>query len=217
MFGHASMNRAFKLVWNSARGAYVAVPETAKGHGGASSTVKTAGSLASVFLTIGLLGPTPPLYAQVMPATTVLPTGSNANAYLAGNGVPIVNINTANSAGVSHNKYTRFDVEQKGLVLNNGNNTQAARQSQLAGQVVGNINLTNEARLIINEVVSTNRSMLGGFIEVLGNRADVIVANPYGITCAGCGFINTDRITRSMAACRALTSVAATFWSMARA
>jgi filamentous hemagglutinin len=195
MFGHASMNRAFKLVWNSARGAYVAVPETAKGHGGSASTVKITPHLASVFVTLGLIGGGPGPYAQVMPATTVVPTGSVANAYLAGKGVPVVNINTANSAGVSHNKYTRFDVESIGLVLNNGNTSQAARQSQLAGQVVGNVNLTNEARIIINEVVSTNRSMLGGFIEVLGGRADVIVANPYGITCAGCGFINTDRIT----------------------
>jgi filamentous hemagglutinin len=189
------MNRAFKLVWSDSRRAYVAVPETAKGHGGSSSTVKIATNLATVFVALGLIGGGTGPYAQVMPATTVLPTGSVANAFLAGNGVPIVNINTANAAGVSHNKYTRFDVEAKGLVLNNGNNSQAARQSQLAGQVVGNVNLTNEARIIINEVVSTNRSMLGGFIEVLGSKADVIVANPYGITCSGCGFINTDRIT----------------------
>ena len=189
------MNRAFKLVWSDSRRAYVAVPETAKGHGGSSSTVKIATNLATVFVALGLVGGGTGPFAQVMPATTVLPTGSVANAFLAGNGVPIVNINTANAAGVSHNKYTRFDVEAKGLVLNNGNTSQAARQSQLAGQVVGNVNLTNEARVIINEVVSTNRSMLGGFIEVLGGRADVIVANPYGITCAGCGFINTDRIT----------------------
>jgi filamentous hemagglutinin len=30
---------------------------------------------------------------------------------------------------------------------------------------------------------------------VAGGRADVIVANPYGITCSGCGFFNTDRAT----------------------
>ena len=194
MFGHATMNRAFRLVWNDARGAYVAVPETAKGHGGSAGTTTT--NVAAVFLAFGLMGWGAGPLAQVLPATTVVPVaGRPTNAYISGNGVPIVNINTVNAAGVSHNQYTRFDVEAKGLVLNNGNNTQAARQSQLAGQVVGNVNLTNEARVIINEVVSTNRSMLAGFTEVLGSRADVIVANPYGISCAGCGFINSDRVT----------------------
>jgi len=72
--------------------------------------------------------------AQVVPATTVLPTGGNTNAYISPNGVPVVNINTTNPAGVSHNQYTRFNVEANGLVLNNGNTSQAARQSVLAGR-----------------------------------------------------------------------------------
>ncbi|MDQ7970202.1 MAG: hemagglutinin repeat-containing protein, partial [Oxalicibacterium faecigallinarum] len=103
--------------------------------------------------------------------------------------------NTANSAGISHNQYTRYDVEAIGLVLNNGNVSQSARQSQLAGQVVANVNLGAEARVILNEVVSPRRSTIAGFTEVVGGKADVIVANPYGITCSGCGFINTDRVT----------------------
>ncbi|MFS2097307.1 filamentous hemagglutinin N-terminal domain-containing protein, partial [Pseudomonas sp. Pseusp11] len=31
--------------------------------------------------------------------------------------------------------------------------------------------------------------------EVAGQSARVIVANPYGISCNGCGFINTPRVT----------------------
>lgn len=137
----------------------------------------------------------PEAQAQVKPATTVVPVPGKTNAYLAPNGVPVVNINTANSAGVSHNQFTRYDVEAKGMVLNNGNSSQSARQSQLAGQVTANINLAAEAKVILNEVVAPNRSTLAGYTEVLGGRADVIVANPYGITCAGCGFINSDRVT----------------------
>ncbi|WP_423815694.1 hemagglutinin repeat-containing protein, partial [Pseudomonas koreensis] len=36
---------------------------------------------------------------------------------------------------------------------------------------------------------------LRGYTEVAGQTARVIVANPYGITCNGCGFINAPRVT----------------------
>ncbi|EOU9832439.1 TPA: contact-dependent inhibition toxin CdiA, partial [Escherichia coli] len=39
------------------------------------------------------------------------------------------------------------------------------------------------------------RSLLQGYTEVAGKAANVIVANPYGITCDGCGFINTPHAT----------------------
>ena len=35
------------------------------------------------------------------------------------------------------------------------------------------------------------------YTEVAGRSAAVIVANPHGITCDGCGFINTPRVTLS--------------------
>jgi len=49
--------------------------------------------------------------------------------------------------------------------------------------------------VILNEVNSSNPSYLRGFIEVAGDRAQVIVANPSGVTCDGCGFINANRST----------------------
>ncbi|MET0962205.1 MAG: filamentous hemagglutinin N-terminal domain-containing protein [Noviherbaspirillum sp.] len=118
--------------------------------------------------------------------------GNAAAAFTAPNGVPVVNINNANGAGLSHNQYQRYDVDRHGLVLNN---SLLPGQSQLAGALKGNPNLSREAALILNEVVSANHSTLAGFTEVLGGRADVIVANPYGNTCCGCGFINSDRVT----------------------
>ena len=33
-----------------------------------------------------------------------------------------------------------------------------------------------------------------GTLEVFGAEAGVIIANPNGITCDGCGFINTNRV-----------------------
>ncbi|MDA6077013.1 filamentous hemagglutinin N-terminal domain-containing protein [Edwardsiella anguillarum] len=52
-----------------------------------------------------------------------------------------------------------------------------------------------EASIILNEVNSRNPSQLNGFIEVAGRRAEVVIANPSGITCSGCGFINANRAT----------------------
>lgn len=125
----------------------------------------------------------------------VVVAGGNTKAYTAPNGVPVVDIATPNGAGLSHNVFNDFNVGRNGLVLNNGDTGQIARQSQLAGQVSANLNLNNAARVILNEVTSGNRSTLAGYTEVLGARADVVIANQYGITCSGCGFINTPHVT----------------------
>lgn len=110
------------------------------------------------------------------------------------NGVPMVMIETPNSQGVSHNRYDQFNVGPEGLLLNNISGNFAT--TQLGGIIPGNANLSNAAAsLILNEVVSPNLSTLAGYLEVAGARADVILANPYGITCNGCGFLNMDRMT----------------------
>ncbi|WP_426576250.1 DUF637 domain-containing protein [Xenorhabdus stockiae] len=103
--------------------------------------------------------------------------------------VPVVNIATPNNAGISHNTYQEFNTGTQGAVLNNA--TQAVN-SQLAGQISANANLQGKAaELIINEVTGSNRSELLGQLEVAGQKANVMIANPNGITCDGCGFINT--------------------------
>lgn len=107
------------------------------------------------------------------------------------NGLPLVQIATPSAAGVSHNQYTTFNVDPAGVILNNAQNTALTQQ---AGYVTANPNLVNgAARVILNEVTSTNRSQLNGYTEVAGQQAEVIIANPNGISCNGCGFINTSR------------------------
>ncbi|KAA5621345.1 filamentous hemagglutinin N-terminal domain-containing protein, partial [Pseudomonas aeruginosa] len=62
------------------------------------------------------------------------------------------------------------------------------------GNIARNNNLTaGSASVILNEVTSKNASSLKGFIEVNGQKADVVIANPNGITCSGCSFVNTNK------------------------
>ena len=108
-------------------------------------------------------------------------------------GVPQVNIQTPNAQGLSHNKYVKFDVDTKGVILNNSRTDVATQQ---AGWVQGNPHLARgEAKVILNEVNSADPSILKGYVEVAGKKADVIIANPSGIHCDGCGVINSERAT----------------------
>lgn len=109
------------------------------------------------------------------------------------NTVPIINIATPNNAGISHNQFHSFNVGKQGAVLNNAT---TPVNTQLAKQVNANTHLKgNSAHLIINEVVGNGHSQLLGKLEVAGDQAKVVIANPNGITCDNCSFINTPAIT----------------------
>ncbi|WP_332770756.1 two-partner secretion domain-containing protein [Pseudomonas sp. ESBL1] len=135
-----------------------------------------------------------PLWAQAGEGIVVSAPGTSLDR--AGNGVPIVNIAAPNGSGLSHNRFSDYNVGKQGVILNNA--TGRTQATQLGGIVLGNPNLKGSAATtILNEVNGTNPSQLRGYTEVAGQRAHVIVANPHGITCDGCGFINTPRATLS--------------------
>ncbi|MCZ8383276.1 hemagglutinin repeat-containing protein [Achromobacter xylosoxidans] len=134
-----------------------------------------------------------PVLAQTLPISVDRSVPGAKPFVSVSHGVPVVNIAPPSAGGVSNNRYTQFNVGPSGVVLNNSG---GASPSQLAGQVDGNPMLGNRhAGTILNQVTAPNPSQLLGALEVAGNRANVIVANPAGITCNGCGFLNADRAT----------------------
>ena len=132
----------------------------------------------------------PPLAYAV---NDITPDGSTRTTIdRAQNNVRVVNIAPPTQGGVSHNKYTDFNVRQTGAILNN---SLEVGVSQLGGALPANPHYSDRtAQIILNEVTSNNRSQLKGYTEIFGDRAEFILANPNGITCAGCGFINTSRL-----------------------
>lgn len=111
--------------------------------------------------------------------------------YNLSSGTKVIDIEAPNAAGVSHNQYNQFNVDSNGLILNN---SASDFTHSTLGDIGKNNNLTGDsATVILNEVISKNRSTLNGFIEVGGQKADVVIANPNGITCSGCSFVNTNQ------------------------
>ena len=133
----------------------------------------------------------PALVAAQAVADAKAPANNKPTIETTANGLPLVQIATPSAAGVSRNQYQQFDIGQRGLILNNAN---AVTNTQLAGYIYGNPNLTNGlARIILNEVTGSGISQLNGYLEVGGQKAQVVIANPNGIAVNGFGFINTSR------------------------
>lgn len=132
-----------------------------------------------------------PAWAQVAP--TPNPGGQTPGQQVAANGVPVVDIVAPNARGISHNRYSNFNVGPNGLILNN---SAQISKTELGGYVAGNNNLqrSGAASLILNEVTSAS-SRLQGYTEIAGAKAQLVIANPNGISCDGCGFLNTSRVT----------------------
>ncbi|QBK03403.1 filamentous hemagglutinin N-terminal domain-containing protein [Hylemonella gracilis] len=193
------MNRqCYQLIFNRARGALMAVGEDARatGQGGSGQRrARRAGTTATTMaaLLLGGWALHPLAWAQIV-ADPTAPGNQQATVLSAPNGVPLVNIQTPSAAGVSRNTYSQFDVKSQGVILNN---SRGDVQTQLGGWVQGNPWLASggSARVILNEVNSSKPSSLNGWLEVAGQRAEVVIANPAGIQVNGAGFINAGGVT----------------------
>jgi filamentous hemagglutinin len=195
------MNKnCYRVIFNKARGMLMVVPDIASGQASSSSSrsgrgeARCVSSLSrlgfSLLLALGCVS----LSARAgLVADGAAPAGQRPNIISSASGTPQVNIQTPGSGGVSHNKFSQFDVDGRGAILNNSH---SATQTQIGGMVNGNPWLARgEARIILNEVNAREPSQLNGVIEVAGRKAQVVIANPVGITCDGCGFINANRST----------------------
>lgn len=197
----------YRVIFNQVRGALMVVAETASAHGkgrtACGHSTGVGGSQLNLarwnplaFATLLAWGMTillvPAAHANIV-ADSSAPKTQQPTILSTANGVPQVNIQTPSAAGVSRNTYSQFDVNQQGVILNNARTN---AQTQLGGWVQGNPWLAaGTARVILNEVNSSNPSQLQGYVEVAGDRAQVVIANPAGISCNGCGFINASRST----------------------
>ena len=149
---------------------------------------------ASSLLVALLITNTSPWIPLAM-ANPVVPNSSRLGPKMdvASNGTSIVNINTPNDKGLSHNQYDSFSINNNGLILNNANRPVS---TELAGYIMGNPNLVGPtAKTILNEVTGTNSTAMNGALEVAGNKAHVIIANPNGISINNGTFINTNAAT----------------------
>lgn len=186
------MNRNHhRIVFNKRRGQLMAVAETAQASG-KSATGESSGStqrpvrLHRAMLAVGLafagaFGTLPMAWAQII-ADPAAPANQRPTVLSDNQGRPLVNIQTPSAAGLSRNTYKQFDVPGSGVVLNN-----SAGNPWLANGVL--------AKTILNEVNSTSQSYINGAITVNGAPAQVIVANPNGITVNGGSFVNASRAT----------------------
>ena len=138
-----------------------------------------------------LLGTAPALANE--PSIIADPGASNRPDILkAPNETLIINITNPDSKGVSINEYSRFNTPTTGTILNNSNKN---IDTKIAGQIDANYRLNKEASLIINKVNSAEKSSLKGNLEVAGSRADVVIANPNGISVDGLNMINSRSLT----------------------
>ncbi|MDZ7817740.1 MAG: hypothetical protein U5K55_03565 [Aliarcobacter sp.] len=58
------------------------------------------------------------------------------------NGIPVVNIVKPNETGLSHNKFSDYNVNKEGVILNNSNQREV--NTQLAGYIYGNKKLSRK-------------------------------------------------------------------------
>lgn len=192
--------KTYRLVFSRLRGMLVAVEETAASTGKSTGETRTSGrapAAQDTHLSLYRFVVAPLLLAltPLLSVAQIVPGGSHAPGVVTTqNGIPQVNINRPAGSGVSMNTYNQFDIQKNGAILNN---SPTIVNTQQAGHINGNPNFgpNDAARVIVNQVNSSSASQMRGYLEVAGQRAQVIVANPNGLLVDGGGFINTSRAT----------------------
>ncbi|OAT30934.1 filamentous hemagglutinin N-terminal domain-containing protein [Proteus myxofaciens] len=87
--------------------------------------------------------------------------------------IETIHINKANDIGLSVNYFQNFNVVKQGVNIDNSK---------------------VKAKIILSEITSNKKSLLEGTLSVLGEKAELIIANPNGIECNGCKFVGSDNV-----------------------
>ena len=105
----------------------------------------------------------------------IVDAGKSANTTVSknGDGSETISINKANDMNLSVNYFEQFNVGKEGVNIDNSE---------------------AKAKVILNEVTSKKTSSLEGKISVLGQDAELIIANQNGIDCYGCQFSGSDKV-----------------------
>ncbi|MGF6604688.1 filamentous hemagglutinin [Paraburkholderia sp. GAS448] len=127
-------------------------------------------------------------------------------------GVPVINVVTPNAQGLSANHFQSLSAGPEGLIFNN---SLTAGTSLIGGQVGANPNLAGRsASTILAQVTSTGAqyaSVIAGPLEVFGNTAALIIANPNGISVpGGTALTNVSNLTLTTGVPQFLTGVGGT-------
>lgn len=122
-----------------------------------------------------------------------------ASVAQAQNGINVINITKPRLSGWSINRFDQLHVDPQGVIVNNSNHIGVTK---LGGVLYANPQLQGEgmASGILMDVTGSDVSRLDGVMELFGQDAHIVLTNPHGISCNGCGFIASsggviDRLT----------------------
>ena len=117
-------------------------------------------------------------FAEILPDKNS-PIASRPTILKTPNNAIQVDIVKPNNKGVSINEYSKFNTTDKGTILNNSRN---GADTITGGYIHANPRLSKgSAKLIVNKINSDKKSSLKGNIEIAGDKADLMIANPSGI------------------------------------
>ncbi|ABS51217.1 two-partner secretion domain-containing protein [Campylobacter hominis] len=131
-------------------------------------------------------------FAEILPDKNS-PIASRPTILKTPNNAIQVDIVKPNNKGVSINEYSKFNTTDDGTILNNSRN---GADTITGGYIHANPRLSEgSAKLIVNKINSDKKSSLKGNIEIAGDKADLMIANPSGIDIDGVHFINSKSTT----------------------
>ncbi|MBR0573586.1 MULTISPECIES: filamentous hemagglutinin N-terminal domain-containing protein [Pasteurellaceae] len=196
----------YKLIFSKSKSCLIPVAENVQSAiNNSSSDTDTSSQERSVF-NFKLNAISTFIQSTLLPifAVSLLSTHSFANSVevdgiktkitTVGNDILLIDIAKPEFDGISDNRFKEFNVTN-GAVFNNSTND---GNSHLVGYVKGNASLEGEAaKVILNQVTEHNSTQLTGGLEVLGQKADLLIINPNGININGVQTRNTERFVIS--------------------